>query len=240
MWHPFRHSWSFFVIFSWFSSSSSCCLYYNHFLNTHSHTNRHWNESLHSSLLSCSLPTCSDISCPNIFPLSCPLSFSFSYLSLSTSPPPPFPYSLYLSLKATSSPSLLLSCNLFCLSSSGNSRPSPSPSLVSFKPPPPRHKYPLPLSQIFLCSSWFLPTFFCLHIFSSPSLLPPSHLSESAGQPFCLKVTQSIWSCCRDTWSNLFAGGRCEETGLRPSGVSRRCSRQPCQGFCLLFIYMYG
>lgn len=105
--------------------------------------------------------------------------------------PPPFPYSLSIS----------------SLTILGH-RLSPS----SFKPPPPPSPNISPLSR------------FPSHIFScavlSPALPSSSPLTYQRGQAslFCLKVTRSIWSCCRDTWGNLFAGGRCEETGVDSSG----------------------
>lgn len=59
-------------------------------------------------------------------------------------------------------------------------------------------------------------------VFVPPCLslsLPASSFSPiSEGRPaFCLKVTQSIWSSCHNTWSNLLEGRRCEETGLDSS-----------------------
>ena len=76
----------------------------------------------------------------------------------------------------------------------------------------------LPLSKYFSSLSLdFPPTFFLCRLISSP---PSSPLTYQRGQAslFCLKVTRSIWSCCRDTWGNLLAGGRCEESGVDSSG----------------------
>ena len=115
-------------------------------------------------------------------------------LGLLPSPPPPLPwFSLYL---------------LF-----DNSRPSPLAIFVQTASSP--------LSKHFSSLSISLPHFFCAVL--SPALPSSSYsspLTYQRGQAslFCLKVTRSIWSSCRDTWGNLFAGGRCEETGVDSSG----------------------
>ena len=142
--------------------------------------------------------------------------YRLSYMALLCSTPPSLSHLLILSI---SSKAHLL---LFSLTSPDQSSQLFPVFLILFT-------FVLNISAVL----YSLPHIF----FPISSVLPlPSHLSGGCRPAFCLKVTRSIWSCCRDKQFILRRGGG--GGGSPDPGPLVPPDSVPCQGRCLLFIYI--